>query len=121
MDRIVEILERVSKIKDKSLEELFKTSLKKYLLCKNENEKEDFILEKNGDILEKEIWNGVKVKSKKGDIDSELEDMKYIYGELKDNLAKTMYNNSIIPYEEKLLYILNRIYEVYDDIKFKEK
>ena len=47
--------------------------------------------------------------------------MKYIYGELKDNLAKTMYNNSIIPYEEKLLYILNRIYEVYDDIKFKEK
>lgn len=121
MDRIVEILERVSKIKDKSLEELFKTSLKKYLLCKNEDEKEDFILEKNGDILEKEIWNGVKVKSKKGDIDSELEDMKYIYGELKDNLAKTMYNNSIIPYEEKLLYILNRIYEVYDDIKFKEK
>lgn len=121
MDRIVEILERVSKIKDKSLEELFKTSLKKYLLCKNEDDKEDFILEKNGDILEKEIWNGVKVKSKKGDIDSELEDMKYIYGELKDNLAKTMYNNSIIPYEEKLLYILNRIYEVYDDIKFKEK
>ncbi|BBA51602.1 putative ATP-dependent nuclease [Fusobacterium varium] len=121
MDRIVEILERISKIKDKSLEELFKTSLKKYLLCKDENEKEAFILEKNGDILEKEIWNGVKVKSKKGDIDSELEDMKYIYGELKDNLAKTMYNNSIIPYEEKLLYILNRIYEVYDDIKFKEK
>ena len=121
MDRITEILERVSKIKDKSLEELFKTSLKKYLLCKNEDEKESFILEKNGDILEKEVWNGVKVKSKKGDIDSELEDMKYIYGELRDNLAKTMYNNSVIPYEEKLLYILNRIYEVYDDIKFREK
>lgn len=121
MDRIVEILENISKIKDKSLEELFKTSLKKYLLCKDENEKEAFILEKNGDILEKEIWNGVKVKSKKGDIDYELENMKNIYGELKDNLAKTMYNNSIIPYEEKLLYILNRIYEVYDDIKFKEK
>lgn len=121
MDRIVEILERISKIKGKSLEELFKTSLKKYLLYKDENEKEAFILEKNGDILEKEIWNGVKVKSKKGDIDSELEDMKYIYGELKDNLAKTMYNNNIIPYEEKLLYVLNRIYEVYDDIKFKEK
>lgn len=47
--------------------------------------------------------------------------MKYIYGELRDNLAKTMYNNSVIPYEEKLLYILNRIYEVYDDIKFREK
>ena len=46
MDRITEILERVSKIKDKSLEELFKTSLKKYLLCKNEDEKRASYLKK---------------------------------------------------------------------------
>jgi ATP-dependent exoDNAse (exonuclease V) beta subunit len=63
----------------------------------------------------------VKVKSKKGDIDSHLEDLNYLYGEFRDNLGKEMYNRFVISYEEKLLKIIEKIYSIYDEIKFREK
>ena len=118
LEKMEEILQDISRIKGKSFQELIKKGCQGFF---NSENREEFLKDNYSIFLEDKIWNGVKVKSKKGDIDSHLEDLNYLYGEFRDNLGKEMYNRFVISYEEKLLKIIEKIYSIYDEIKFREK
>ena len=118
LDRMGEVLEDISRIKGKPFLELLKNYSQGYFTS---SDKENFLLDRYPDFLKNNIWNGVKVRSKKGDIDSQLEDLNYLYEEFKNNLSKELYNSLVIPYEEKLLKVFEKIYSIYDEIKFREK
>lgn len=118
LDRMGEVLEDISRIKGKPFLELLKNYSQGYFTS---SDRENFLLDRYPDFLKNNIWNGVKVRSKKGDIDSQLEDLNYLYEEFKNNLSKELYNSLVIPYEEKLLKVFEKIYSIYDEIKFREK
>lgn len=118
MDKMEEILKEVASIKGKPFNEMIKKGCQGYF---NSNGREEYLKENYSIFLEDKIWNGVKVKSKKGDIDSHITDLNYLYNEFRDNLGREMYNTLVIPYEEKLLQTIEKIYSIYDEIKFREK
>lgn len=118
LERVGEILEEIAKIKGKTFFDLVRKEGLEYFRYKD---KEEYLKENYKKFLEENIWDGRKVKSKKGDIDSHLEDLKYLYEEFRENLGKELFNTFIIPYEEKLLKIIEKIYSIYDEIKFREK
>lgn len=118
LEKMGEILEDVASIKGKPFLEMIKKAPQGYFTS---SDREKFIYDNYPIFLKENIYNGVKVKSKKGDIDSHIEDLKYLYEELKDNLGREMYNRLVIPYEEKLLQTIEKIYSIYDEIKFREK
>ena len=118
LEKQEEILKEIAGIKGKPFDDLVKKDYRGYFSSKDKGE---YLKENYNIFLKDKFWSGVKVKSKKGDIDSQLEDLNYLYVEFKDNLGREMYNRLVIPYEEKLLQTIEKIYTIYDEIKFREK
>lgn len=117
MENLLEIVGSVAIEKKEPTEAFIAKKTKPYFLLESELEKEKFLLDKFKELLEGNIWDGRKITKKNKRVD----DLNYLQEELRLNLAKTLFNEKIIPYEEKLLQVLNRIYEIYDEIKFKEQ
>ena len=117
MDNLLEIVGSVATEKKEPIEAFIAKRAKSYFLLESELEKEKFLLDKFKELLEGNIWDGRKITKKNKRVD----DLNYLQEELRLNLAKTLFNEKIIPYEEKLLQVINRIYEIYDEIKFKEQ
>lgn len=117
MENLLEIVGSVAIEKKEPTEAFVAKKTKPYFLLESELEKEKFLLDKFKELLEGNIWDGRKITKKNKRVD----DLNYLQEELRLNLAKTLFNEKIIPYEEKLLQVINRIYEIYDEIKFKEQ
>ena len=117
MENLLEIVGSVAIEKKEPTEAFIAKRAKSYFLLESELEKEKFLLDKFKELLEGNIWDGRKITKKNKRVD----DLNYLQEELRLNLAKTLFNEKIIPYEEKLLQVINRIYEIYDEIKFKEQ
>ena len=117
MDSLLDIVGSVATEKKEPTEAFIAKRAKSYFLLESELEKEKFLLDKFKELLEGNIWDGRKITKKNKRVD----DLNYLQEELRLNLAKTLFNEKIIPYEEKLLQVINRIYEIYDEIKFKEQ
>ena len=117
MENLLEIVGSVATEKKEPIEAFIAKRAKSYFLLESELEKEKFLLDKFKELLEGNIWDGRKITKKNKRVD----DLNYLQEELRLNLAKTLFNEKIIPYEEKLLQVINRIYEIYDEIKFKEQ
>lgn len=117
MDNLLDIVGSVATEKKEPTEAFIAKRAKSYFLLESELEKEKFLLDKFKELLEGNIWDGRKITKKNKRVD----DLNYLQEELRLNLAKTLFNEKIIPYEEKLLQVINRIYEIYDEIKFKEQ
>ena len=126
MDNILDIISSIAISKKKTIDHYLVDDTKPYLLLKNELEKEEFlknifkslIIKKDSKTKEyRKVWHGGKIRSSH----ERADDLNYLQEELRLNLAKTLFNEKIIPYEEKLLQVINRIYEIYDEIKFKEQ
>lgn len=117
MENLLEIVGSVAIEKKEPTEAFVAKKTKPYFLLGSELQKEKFLLENFKELVAGNIWNGNRIRSTHRVAD----DLNYLQEELRLNLAKTLFNEKIIPYEEKLLQVINRIYEIYDEIKFKEQ
>lgn len=119
IDKSIEIIERIAEEKGKPLEEFVNNTYKPYLNLKTDEEKEKFILDNWAEIFGQGIRHGNKIKGKS--LENEIEELNEIYEELLEEIAKRVYNNILIDYEKNIFSFLEKVYSVYDEIKFREK
>ena len=106
----------------KDLDDVLKNDYKKYIGKTEETQKEflfkDFkLLFKNGTTGL--IYNGNKLKKA-----SDVEHKEYInarHEELREILSKEIFNEVLIPYEEKIFELSSEIYNLYDGFKIRDK
>ena len=122
----IEILREIfSYIKNdckKDLDDVLKTDYKKYIGKTEETQKE--FLFKDFKLLFKDgtagfIYNGNKLKKA-----SDAEHKEYInarHEELREILSKEIFNEVLIPYEEKIFELSSEIYNLYDSFKIRDK
>ena len=125
IDRYIKVLEKIFEKKRKG-EETIKDFIKKdfhsYLDKTTQEEKEKYILDNWSSFFDGELKNGIKTKStKKIDVEEENEELAEIYEEFLQELSKRIYNDTLISYEKEVLSFLEKVYSVYDEIKFREK
>ena len=106
----------------KDLDDILKNDYKKYIGKTEETQKE--FLFKDFKLLFKDgtagfIYNGNKLKKA-----SDAEHKEYINSrqdELKEILSKEIFNEVLIPYEEKVFELSSEIYNLYDSFKIRDK
>ncbi|WP_338972589.1 UvrD-helicase domain-containing protein [Fusobacterium vincentii] len=106
----------------KDLDDVLKNDYKKYIGKTVETQKEflfkDFkLLFKNGTAGL--VYNGNKLKKA-----SDTEHKEYInarHEELREILSKEIFNEVLIPYEEKIFELSSEIYNLYDSFKIRDK
>ena len=106
----------------KDLDDVLKNDYKKYIGKTVETQKEflfkDFkLLFKNGTAGL--VYNGNKLKKA-----SDAEHKEYInarHEELREILSKEIFNEVLIPYEEKIFELSSEIYNLYDSFKIRDK
>ena len=106
----------------KDLDDVLKTDYKKYIGKTEETQKEflfkDFKLLFKGGTTGL-IYNGNKLKKA-----SDVEHKEYInarHEELREILSKEIFNEVLIPYEEKIFELSSEIYNLYDSFKIRDK
>ncbi|WP_339053020.1 exodeoxyribonuclease V subunit beta [Fusobacterium animalis] len=106
----------------KDLDDVLKTDYKKYIGKTEETQKEflfkDFKLLFKGGTTGL-IYNGNKLKKA-----SDAEHKEYInarHEELREFLSKEIFNEVLIPYEEKIFELSLEIYNLYDSFKIRDK
>ncbi|MEJ6456863.1 UvrD-helicase domain-containing protein [Fusobacterium nucleatum] len=106
----------------KDLDDVLKTDYKKYI-GKTEKTQKEFLF-KDFKLLFKSgtaglIYNGNKLKKA-----SDAEHKEYInarHKELREILSKEIFNEVLIPYEEKIFELSSEIYNLYDSFKIRDK
>ena len=106
----------------KDLDDVLKNDYKKYI-GKNEETQKEFLF-KDFKLLFKSgttglIYNGNKLKKA-----SDAEHKEYInarHEELREILSKEIFNEVLIPYEEKIFELSSEIYSLYDSFKIRDK
>lgn len=106
----------------KDLNDVLKNDYKKYI-GKTEKTQKEFLF-KDFKLLFKDgtagfIYNGNKLKKA-----SDAEHKEYINSrqdELKEILSKEIFNEVLIPYEEKIFELSSEIYNLYDSFKIRDK
>ena len=106
----------------KNLDDVLKSDYKKYIGKTEEIQKE--FLFKDFKLLFKSgtaglIYNGNKLKKA-----SDTEHKEYInsrHEELREILSKEIFNEVLIPYEEKIFELSSEIYNLYDSFKIRDK
>ncbi|EHO79402.1 hypothetical protein HMPREF9942_00405 [Fusobacterium animalis F0419] len=106
----------------KDLDDVLKTDYKKYIGKTKKTQKE--FLFKDFKLLFKSgttglIYNGNKLKKA-----SDAEHKEYInarHEELREILSKEIFNEVLIPYEEKIFELSSEIYNLYDSFKIRDK
>lgn len=106
----------------KDLDDVLKNDYKKYI-GKTEKTQKEFLF-KDFKLLFKDgtagfIYNGNKLKKA-----SDAEHKEYINArqdELKEILSKEIFNEVLIPYEEKIFELSSEIYNLYDSFKIRDK
>ena len=106
----------------KDLDDVLKTDYKKYI-GKTEKTQKEFLF-KDFKLLFKSgtaglIYNGNKLKKA-----SDAEHKEYInarHEELREILSKEIFNEVLIPYEEKIFELSSEIYSLYDSFKIRDK
>ena len=106
----------------KDLDDVLKNDYKKYI-GKTEKTQKEFLF-KDFKLLFKDgtaglIYNGNKLKKA-----SDAEHKEYInarHEELREILSKEIFNEVLIPYEEKIFELSSEIYSLYDSFKIRDK
>ena len=110
------------KAEGKPLEEYANKIFKKYLYLENFNEKRDFFIQNLEELITNDnLHNGRKTTAKKENIIQYKEEMAVLKENLNNLLSKKIFNERIIPYEKQVLNFVEIFFNIYDEIKFKEK
>ncbi|TDT72340.1 ATP-dependent exoDNAse (exonuclease V) beta subunit [Hypnocyclicus thermotrophus] len=117
------IIDLIMDYKDITRDEIFKFLNKDYqkVLELSNNEIKEFFLNNSKKILkdDKKIWNGQKIRNNKKR--AIVDELTFYFNEIKEEIAKKIYNNKILNYEKKLKEMSEIIYKIYDEIVFREK
>ncbi|MDN5304967.1 MAG: hypothetical protein PWP46_1853 [Fusobacteriaceae bacterium] len=116
------IIDLIVDYKDTTKDNIKKFLKKDYKIFADMNdiEIEEFFLNKSKKILsEKNFWDGNSFRKK--DDKGIKEEFNFYFNEIKEDIAKKVYNNKIIKYENSLKEISEIIYKIYDEIVFREK
>ena len=119
IDKSLEIIEKIAEEKGKNIEEFINDIYKFYLSLETNEDKEKFVMENWNEIFGQNIKNGNKIKGNK--LSAEIEELNCLYEELLEEISKRIYNDTLISYEKEVLSFLEKVYSVYDEIKFREK
>lgn len=81
------------------------------------------LIENWNEILKSEkCWDGRRVRTTKSiDLDCELEILSKAFSELKEEVSKEVFNREILTFEKEILYFIQNLYSIYDEIKFADK
>ncbi len=97
----------------------FQSFFAEYSKLTGMEEKEEKILKNYQIFFRTSFWNSRKITGLEFEDLREALDIKY--EEFLMNLAAFIYNQEMIPYEEEVFKFSSRIFNLYDNIKFKEK
>lgn len=127
IDTLDEIKERIITFYDykqdgKPLEDFANKIFKKYLTLKNKEEKKDYFENNLSEIINSNnLHNGSKTLKKDETTFQYKIDMKDLKDKINNLLAKKIFNENVIPYEKQILTFVEILYNIYDEIKFREK
>ncbi|MDX8335618.1 UvrD-helicase domain-containing protein [Candidatus Cetobacterium colombiensis] len=95
----------------------------KWILEKDSSKHKEYAVENWNDILKSEkCWDGRRVRTTtKIDLSCEIEILQRAFDELKGQISKEVFNQEILTFEKEILYFIENLYSVYDNIKFNEK
>ncbi|MGM0411021.1 MAG: UvrD-helicase domain-containing protein [Bacillota bacterium] len=123
LDESIYYLEKIAEEKGKEVNNLlikdYKDFISNYLNLSDDKVKLAQILKNKKLIFKNSFWHGNKVKGKS--VKEERKAMKNSFLLFKENLAAYIFNEEMIPYEKNIFNFYNRIFEIYDNLKFREK
>lgn len=105
----------IQNICKKDLEDVLKKEYKKYIGKSYEDLKRLFFINFKKLLDNETLIDGRKIKGESGEEIAEL------YLKFKENLSKEIYNEILIPYEEKLMNLNKEIYKIYDELKIRDR
>jgi ATP-dependent exoDNAse (exonuclease V) beta subunit len=115
----ISILQEIAAVKDKDFSpKYFK---KDFRDCFDlaEAEMAEWITENCNQIMNNTFWNGHKTRGKAvKELKTTLE---LEYERVKEGLARLIYNQKLLPYQEQIFKFSQKVFEIYDQIKFWEK
>lgn len=104
---------------EKDIDKVFVTVSREYIQLESAEEKKNWLEENRASWINKNIWNGNQVKGKKNE--AYKEHFTNQMEEIWEMLAKDIYNEEIIPFENLYFSLSEIVYKIYDEIRFSEK
>ena len=97
----------------------FRSLWRDYYSISTREDKEAWILRDFSSFFSKSFWNGNKIRGKK--VAPLKEELEACYQEFLEQLSAVLYNRLLLPYEEEIFNFSQRIFQLYDQIKFRER
>lgn len=124
LDECQNILESIAEEKGKEFSsdfyvKDFQILMPEYCSLGNMEAKKEKIIKNQSLFFKNSFWHGGKIRGKKfADLKEGLE---FKYQEFLEQLAGYIYNQEMIPYEEEIFKFSERVFQIYDRLKYKEK
>lgn len=95
----------------------------KWVLEKDSSVHREHAVENWNEIIKSDkCWDGRRVKTtSKIDLDCEIEILQRAFNQLKEEISKEVFNREILSFEREVLYFIENLYSIYDNIKFNGK
>lgn len=95
----------------------------KWVLEKDSSTHREHAVENWNEIIKSDkCWDGRRVKTtSKIDLDCEIEILQRAFDQLKEEISKEVFNREVLSFEREILYFIENLYSIYDNIKFNEK
>lgn len=123
LDDSIYMLTKIAEAKEKEVNKLlikdYKDFIPEYTKLTDRDAKVEKILKNCRLFYDNSFWHGGKVKGKS--VEDLKSEMNNYFEEFREALAAYIFNKEMIPYEEDIFNFYNRIFDIYDEIKFREK
>ncbi|MFW5992357.1 MAG: UvrD-helicase domain-containing protein, partial [Halanaerobiaceae bacterium] len=97
----------------------YKRMISEYTGCGERELKKDLIIKNRNLFFKKTFWNGRKTRGKA--VAPLIEELETKYKFFLSRLADYIYNRLMVPYEQEIFNFSDRVFTIYDRVKFREK